>query len=91
MKSLLTGILIGVVLGVLVFLLAVFSIWACLIPSSTELFCFVRQKITVQSSVIARENSDENSFQMQGDNKSDLRAAGVSRNVVSAERKFPSR
>ena len=62
----------------------VFSIWACLIPSSTELFCFVRQKITVQSSVIARENSDENSFQMQGDNKSDLRAAGVSRNVVSA-------
>ena len=84
MKSLLTGILIGVVLGVLVFLLAVFSIWACLIPSSTELFCFVWQKITVQSSVIARENSDENYFQMQGDNKSDLRAAGVSRNVVSA-------
>ncbi len=34
--------------------------------------------------VIASENSHENSFQMQDDNKSDLCAAGVSRNVVSA-------
>ena len=32
--------------------------------------------------VIASENSDENHFQMQGDNKPDLCAAGVSRNVV---------
>ena len=41
--------------------------------------------------VIASENSDENYFQMQGDSKPDLCAAGVSRNVVDTERKLAVR
>jgi hypothetical protein len=32
--------------------------------------------------LVASHNSDENYFQMQGDNKSDLRVAGVFRNLV---------
>jgi len=91
MKGLLTGILIGVVLSVLVFLLAVFSIWAGLIPSSTELFCFVRLKITVQSNVIARENCEEDYFQMHGHSKPDLLSAGLFCDMVGAERKLSIR